>query len=113
MRLIGMLDSPYVRRVAVALDLLGIGFEHESVSVFRDYERFAAINPVVKAPSLVTDEGVVEMAVRVLGADRLLFGCDMSMTASVGRLRAADLSAADREKILGANLEKLLRGRKA
>lgn len=61
MRLIGMLDSPYVRRVAVSLDLLGLAFEHESVSVFRDYERFAAVNPVVKAPTLVTDEGVVLM----------------------------------------------------
>jgi len=61
MRLIGMLDSPYVRRVAVSLDLLGLGFQHESVSVFRDYDRFAAINPVVKAPTLVTDEGVVLM----------------------------------------------------
>ena len=61
MRLIGMLDSPYVRRVAVSLDLLGLSFEHDSVSVFRDYDRFAAINPVVKAPTLVTDEGVVLM----------------------------------------------------
>jgi glutathione S-transferase len=61
MRLIGMLDSPYVRRVAISLDLLGLNFEHESLSVFRDYERFAAINPVVKAPTLVTDEGVVLM----------------------------------------------------
>ena len=25
----------------------------------------------------VTDEGVVEMAARVLGVDRLLFGCDV------------------------------------
>jgi glutathione S-transferase len=29
------------------------------MSVFRDYDRFAAVNPVVKAPTLVTDEGVV------------------------------------------------------
>ena len=35
----------------------------------------------------VTDDGVVEMAARVLGPERLLFACDMSMTASVGRLR--------------------------
>ncbi len=61
MRLIGMLDSPYVRRVAVSMKLMGLGFDHESVSVFRHYDRFAAINPVVKAPSLVTDEGVVLM----------------------------------------------------
>jgi glutathione S-transferase len=61
MRLIGMLDSPYVRRVAVSLKFLGLPFEHESVSVFRHFDAFAAINPVVKAPTLVTDAGVVLM----------------------------------------------------
>lgn len=61
MRLIGMLDSPYVRRVAVSLKLMGLAFEHEPVSVFREYDRFAAVNPVVKAPTLVTDAGVVLM----------------------------------------------------
>src|SRR5471030_2818507 len=34
MKLIGMLDSPYVRRVAVSLQLLGLEFEHQSLSVF-------------------------------------------------------------------------------
>jgi glutathione S-transferase len=61
MRLIGMLDSPYVRRVAVTARLLDLPFKHEPVSVFRHYDAFAAINPVVKAPSLVTDDGVVLM----------------------------------------------------
>jgi len=61
MRLIGMLDSPYVRRVAVTLRRLDLSFEHEPVSVFRGYEAFATINPVVKAPTLVTDDGVVLM----------------------------------------------------
>ncbi|MGA8133314.1 MULTISPECIES: glutathione S-transferase N-terminal domain-containing protein [Pseudomonas] len=61
MKLIGMLDSPYVRRVAITLKHLGIAFEHQSVSVFRDFERFAQINPVVKAPTLVCDSGEVLM----------------------------------------------------
>lgn len=61
MRLIGMLDSPYVRRVAISLSVLDLPFEHEPVSVFRHYDEFAAINPVVKAPTLVTDGGVVLM----------------------------------------------------
>ena len=61
MRLIGMLDSPYVRRVAVSLTFMGLEFSQESVSVFRHYEAFAAINPVVKAPTLVTDAGMVLM----------------------------------------------------
>ncbi|WP_427307360.1 glutathione S-transferase family protein [Cupriavidus sp. H39] len=61
MKLVGMLDSPYVRRTAISLRLLGLPFTHESVSVFREVERFRAVNPVVKAPSLVCDNGVVLM----------------------------------------------------
>lgn len=59
MKLIGMLDSPYVRRVAISLHLLDIPFEHEAVSVFRHFDAFKAINPVVKAPTLVLDDGTV------------------------------------------------------
>jgi len=61
MRLIGMLDSPYVRRTAISMKLMGLAFTHEPVSVFRQFDAFAAINPVVKAPTLVTDEGEVLM----------------------------------------------------
>lgn len=61
MRLIGMLDSPYVRRVAISLDLLGIPFQHESISVFSTFEQFRAINPMVKAPTVVCDDGTVLM----------------------------------------------------
>jgi glutathione S-transferase len=57
MKLIGMLDSPYVRRVAVSLQLLGVQFEHQSLSVFSTFEQFRQINPVVKAPTLVDEEG--------------------------------------------------------
>ncbi|WP_213939433.1 glutathione S-transferase [Pseudomonas sp. dw_612] len=61
MKLIGMLDSPYVRRVAISARHLGIDLEHESVSVFRHFEQFQQINPVVKAPTLVLvlDDGEV------------------------------------------------------
>ena len=61
MQLIGMLDSPYVRRVAISLRLLGLPFEHRPVSVFRAFDEFRQINPVVKAPSLVCDDGEVLM----------------------------------------------------
>ncbi len=61
MRLIGMLDSPFVRRVAISLRALDIAFVHEPLSVFSAFEAFADINPVVKAPSLVTDDGTVLM----------------------------------------------------
>ena len=59
MLLVGMLDSPYVRRAAVTGTLLGLDVEHRSVSVFRHMDEFRAINPLIKAPSLVTDDGTV------------------------------------------------------
>jgi len=57
MQLIGLLDSPYVRRTAISLHLLGITFEHKPLSVFRDFDALRAINPLVKAPTLVCDDG--------------------------------------------------------
>ena len=52
MRLIGMLDSPYVRRVAISMECQGVPFEHEAVSVFSTFEKFQRINPIVKARRL-------------------------------------------------------------
>lgn len=57
MQLIGMLDSAYVRRVAITMQLLGLPYEHRSLSVFSNYAEFSAINPLVKAPTLVCDDG--------------------------------------------------------
>lgn len=61
MKLIGMIDSPYVRRVAISFKILDLPFQHLSLSVFSNYDTVAAINPVVKAPTLVTDDNVVLM----------------------------------------------------
>ena len=59
MQLIGMLDSPFVRRVAVSMAVLDIGFEHRPLSVFRHFDAFSAVNPVVKAPTLIDDDGTL------------------------------------------------------
>jgi glutathione S-transferase len=61
MKLIGMLDSPYVRRAAISLQLLDLRFEHQSLSVFGGFAEFQQINTVVKAPTLVCDDGAVLM----------------------------------------------------
>lgn len=61
MKLIGMLDSPYVRRVAVTLRRMEVEFEHEPLSVFPDMQRFSAINPLIKAPTFIIDDGQVLM----------------------------------------------------
>lgn len=61
----------------------------------------------------VADEGTVEMAVRTLGAERVLFACDLSMTASVGRVRGAAISEGDRRKVFGENMARILARRKS
>jgi uncharacterized protein len=60
----------------------------------------------------VVDDRMIDMAVNALGADRLLFGCDMSFTAGVGKIRAARLTDAERRKILGGNMLQVLQRRK-
>jgi glutathione S-transferase len=57
MLLIGMLDSPFVRRVAVTLKLFGLPFEHGNWSVGRDFDRIREYNPLGRVPTLVLDDG--------------------------------------------------------
>jgi predicted TIM-barrel fold metal-dependent hydrolase len=61
----------------------------------------------------VADEGTVEFAVRTLGPERVLFACDLSMTASVARLRGAGISEQDRQKLFGGNMQRILQRRRA
>ena len=57
MLLIGMFDSPFVRRVAVTLKLLGLEFEHANWSVGKDFERIREYNPLGRVPTLVLPSG--------------------------------------------------------
>jgi glutathione S-transferase len=57
MLLIGMFDSPFVRRVAISMKLLGIPFEHANWSIGRDFDRIREYNPLGRVPALVTDKG--------------------------------------------------------
>ena len=57
MQLIGMLDSPYVRRVAIALIVAKVPFAHRPISLFLHIDEFSNINPLLKAPTLLTDDG--------------------------------------------------------
>lgn len=59
MLLIGMLDSPFVRRVAISMRLLGYAYEHGNWSVGRDFEQIRRYNPLGRVPTLVLDDGVV------------------------------------------------------
>lgn len=59
MILIGQYDSPFVRRVGIALTLYELPFEHRPWSVFGDGERIAPLNPLVRVPTLELDDGLV------------------------------------------------------
>lgn len=61
----------------------------------------------------VADEGTVELAVRTLGAARVLYACDLSMTASTGRIRGAAIRERERQMILGENMRGILARRRA
>ncbi len=57
MILIGQYDSPFVRRVAVALKTYGVDYEHRSWSGFGDVEKIAQHNPLRRVPTLVLHDG--------------------------------------------------------
>lgn len=57
MILLGQYDSPFVRRVAIALRLYGIDYEHRPWSVWGDADKIAAFNPLRRVPTLVLDDG--------------------------------------------------------
>jgi len=57
MILIGMFDSPFVRRVAVSMNLLQVPFEHRNWSVGKDFELIRQFNPLGRVPALVQTDG--------------------------------------------------------
>ena len=92
MLLIGMYDSPYVRRVAVSLNLCGIAFEHGNWSVGADFEHIRQYNPLVRVPTLVLDDGEVLLESSAL-LDYLdeLVGPQRALLPRVGRERRTAL----------------------
>jgi glutathione S-transferase len=99
-----MLDSPYVRRTALTLAALDIPFAHEPLSVFRHYDAFAAINPVVKAPTVVTDDGfvlldstlIIDYALKVLAGGKTLGPADPRLVGLDVRLKGLGLAACEK-----------------
>src|ERR1700675_4888245 len=59
MILIGQYDSPFVRRVAIALRLYELPFEHQPWSTFGEGDQIAPYNPLRRVPTLVLASGEV------------------------------------------------------
>jgi glutathione S-transferase len=84
--LIGMLDSPFVRRVAITMKILGIDYQHRPLSIFRSFDEFRTVHPLVKVPTLVCDDGemlvdstlIIDYLESLAGPEKSLFPEDLS-----------------------------------
>ena len=92
MILIGQYDSPFVRRVAIALRLYGMPFEHRPWSTFGDGDKIAPYNPLRRVPTLVLDSGeaLIESTAILDYLDELV-GPEKAMIAAKRRVRRRQL----------------------
>jgi glutathione S-transferase len=90
--LIGQYDSPFVRRVGVALRLYGFAFDHRPWSTFGEGDRIAPFNPLRRVPTLVLDNGetLIESTIILDYLDELA-GPQKAMTADSGDQRRRQL----------------------
>ncbi len=115
MILVGQYDSPFVRRVAIALHMLDLPFERDTRSVFADAAEMRKINPLGRIPSLILDTGevlidswvILDHIDEIVGPARALLperGADRRRG-----LRIAALSAGGVDKAGAAVYERVLR----
>ena len=115
MQLIGMLDSPYVRRVAIALIIAKTPFIHRPISLFRHIDQFSKFNPLLKAPTLLTDDGVALMDSSLIldylaGVDSGIAALTTSKAPQrLEALRATGLALTVMEKAVQRYYERMLR----
>ena len=106
MILIGQYDSPFVRRVAIALRLYGLAFEHRPWSTFGDADKIAPYNPLRRVPTLVLDDGevliestaILDYLDELVGPDE---GDDRARAAPSAAQALKDLRAGDRARRQG------------
>jgi len=115
MILIGQYDSPFVRRVAIALRLYGLPFEHQPWSTFGDADRIAPFNPLRRVPTLVLDDGeaLIESGAILDYLDELV-GPERAMIAARGparrrALRVCALATGLGDKAVSLVYERVLR----
>jgi glutathione S-transferase len=107
MLLIGMFDSPFVRRVAISMKLMELPFEHANWSVGRDFDRIREYNPLGRVPALVTDDGekllesgaILDYLEERAGPDRALLPRSGPERRQALRLMALATGAADKGAI--------------
>jgi glutathione S-transferase len=115
MILVGQYDSPYVRRVAISLHVLGFSYEHDTRSVFGDFDSIRKTNPTGRIPALILDDGsvlvdsgvILDYLDEAVGPDHALI--PRSGPARREALHRVALACAAIDKAGAANYERLLR----
>lgn len=115
MFLIGQYDSPFVRRVAIALRLYRLAFEHRLWSTFGDADKIAPLNPLRRVPTLVLDDGeaLIESMIILDHLDELV-GPEKAMLPRSGadrrrHLRICALASGLGDKAVSLLYERVLR----
>src|SRR3981081_363013 len=115
MILIGQYDSPFVRRVAIALRFYGLPFEHRPWSTFGEGDKIAPYNPLRRVPTLVLDDGeaLIESTAITDYLDELV-GSEKAMIAERGPerrrgLRICALATGLGDKAVSLLYERVLR----
>ncbi len=116
MILVGQYDSPYARRVAISLMVLGIAYRHDTRSVFGDFDSMRKTNPLGRIPSLILDDGevlidsaaILDWADETVGPERALLPRGGGLRREA--LRRIALASGAVDKIGGGvNYERLIR----
>ena len=115
MILVGQMDSPFVRRVAVTMNHYGFPFERKPLSVFKDLKALSGINPLGKVPALILDDNETLFDSQMI-LDHLdeTVGPDVSLTPPAGEdrrkiLRVITVALGVSEKVVALNIETRLR----
>jgi glutathione S-transferase len=94
MILIGRNFSPFVRRTAASLNLLGLRYEQRVWSTVEQREQILAYNPLGRVPALVMEDGEVLVdSIAILDALDGLVGPDRALVPAAGRPRRAVMQA--------------------
>jgi glutathione S-transferase len=115
MTLVGQYDSPYTRRVAVSLGLLGFAFEQDARSVFADFNSMRGTNPLGRVPSLILADGttlidsgaILDWLDQQVGPDRALLPANGPPRQEA--LHRIALATGTIDKVMGAAYERFVR----
>lgn len=115
MILIGRYGSPFVRRVAISMKLLGVEFAVKALSAAQNRAEVESLNPLGRVPALVLEDGevlvdsgaILDYLDELVGPQRALVPVSGAPRRQV--LRAVALAVGSMEKTVACFVEKTVR----